>query len=130
MKNHIRTQTNLNFRKNELQLVIASKRQVLIIWDQSTLKTYSPEDSLKQFLREINRTHEIIKFTSDYSTERVSFLDEEVILRNNKIVTDLQYLDFSSCHPLHRKTSIPYSQTLRLNRICSEPEFLIIDAIS
>ena len=27
----------------------------------------------------------------------------------------------SSCHPSHCKTSIPFSQALRLNQICSEP---------
>jgi len=47
------------------------------------------------------------------------------------LVTDLyvkptdthQYLEASSCHVYHSKIAIPYSQALRLNRICSEPSF-------
>ena len=34
-----------------------------------------------------------------------------------------QYLDSSSCHPYHCKKSIPYSQALCLNRICSNNAF-------
>ena len=31
-------------------------------------------------------------------------------------------LDPTSCHPCHWKKGIPYSQALRLNRICSDNE--------
>ena len=31
-----------------------------------------------------------------------------------------QFLDPTSCHPYHCKKGIPYSQALRLNRICSD----------
>ena len=31
-----------------------------------------------------------------------------------------QFLDLSSTHPYHWKKGIPYSQALRLNRICSD----------
>ena len=41
-----------------------------------------------------------------------------------KKLTDMhQYLHASSCHVYHSKRSIPYSQALRLNRICSENSF-------
>ena len=35
-----------------------------------------------------------------------------------------QYLHTKSCHPKHCKTAIPYSQALRIKRICSERENL------
>ena len=33
-----------------------------------------------------------------------------------------QFLDPNSCHPYHCKKGIPYSQALRLNRICLDNE--------
>ena len=51
--------------------------------------------------------------------------------KGNQLVTDLyvkptdthQYLHASSCHFSHCKKSMPFSQALRLNRICSENVF-------
>ena len=59
-----------------------------------------------------------------WSKTSISFLDVTVSLINGVIETDLydshQYLQSSSCHPFHCKKGVPYSQALRLNRICSE----------
>ena len=38
-----------------------------------------------------------------------------------KAIDSHQYLLTSSCHPYHCKKGIPYSQALRLIRICSDP---------
>ena len=86
------------------------------------------EKSLKSFLKHINDAHPTIKFTANYSKEKVNFLDVQVLQKQDKLVTDLfvkstdthQYLDYTSCHPSYCKNSIPYSQALRLNRICSD----------
>ena len=86
------------------------------------------EDELKIFLKELNNFHPSIKFTCEYSREKVNYFDVQVIVREGKLITDLhvkqtdshQYLDPSSCHPYHCTKSIPYSQALRINRICSE----------
>ena len=90
------------------------------------------EHQLIEFLKLLNECHPTIKFTYEYSREKINFLDVQIIKQGQKLVTDLyikptdthQYLDASSCHPFHCKRSIPYSQALRLNRICSETEFL------
>lgn len=86
---------------------------------------------MKEFLNCLNRCHPTIKFTANYSSQSVEFLDVRVIRHEGKLITDLyvkptdthQYLHASSCHVYHSKRSIPYSQALRLNRICSEPQF-------
>ena len=83
---------------------------------------------LENFLEFLNCYHPTIKFTADYSREEIHFLDVSVRKTNKQLVTDLyikptdthQYLHASSCHVYHSKKSIPYSQALRLNRICSE----------
>ena len=78
----------------------------------------------------VNTFHNTIKFTAEGSTNRVSFLDTTVILDVGTIHTDLytkptdthQCLSPESCHPKHCTTSIPYSQSLRIRRICSHDE--------
>ena len=83
---------------------------IFFIWEHG-------EESLKEFINEINSFHPTIKFTADWSKEKVNFLDVEVTLRNGVLSTDLfvkatdthQFLDPSSCHPYHCKKGIPYS---------------------
>ena len=86
---------------------------------------------IKKFFEILISYHPAINFTENYSKEKISFLDVEVIKNGNQLVTDHyikptdthQYLHASSCHVFHSKKSIPYSQALRLNRICSENSF-------
>ena len=68
-----------------------------------------------------------MKFTYETSSGTVNFLDLNLSLRNGVIHTDLyikptdchHYLQYQYSHPLHIKTSITFSQALRVNRICS-----------
>ena len=97
---------------------------IFMIWQHG-------EEKLKDFLKELNNCHPYIKFTSNYSQEKIDFLDVRVIRSGNQLITDLfvkptdthQYLHASSCHVYHSKRAIPYSQTLRSNRICSDVVF-------
>ena len=74
------------------------------------------------------KKHPSIKFTEEWSKTQISFSDVTVYPENGKIKIDFcvkltdthQYLHSSSCHPYHCKKRIPYSQTLRLKRICSD----------
>ena len=73
-----------------------------------------------------------LSFTYKASKNNVIFLDLNISLKDGAIHTDFyikptdgrQYLYYQSSHPRHIKVSIPYSQALRVSRIClSEKDF-------
>ena len=97
---------------------------IFMVWEHG-------EEELKKFLETLNCYHPTIKFTAESSKAKINFLDVTVMKKGNQLATDLyvkptcthQYLHASSCHVSHCKKSIPFSQALRLNRICSENAF-------
>ena len=94
--------------------------------------TYDKQ-SLRTIVENLNCQHPIIKYTASWSAEEAIYWDTRVCLKNGQIKTDLhtkptdkhQYLCMESCHPKHCKNAIPYSQALRLCRICWEEENLL-----
>ena len=84
------------------------------------------EKEIEKVLEFLNCYHPTIKFIDNYSREEINILDVSVKKKNNQLATDLctkptdthQYLHASSCRVYHSNKSIPYSQVLRLNRIC------------
>ena len=96
---------------------------IFFVWEHG-------EESLETFLSKLNTFHPTIKFTAEYSKEAINFLDVNVRLAERELMTDLfvkptnthQFLDPNSSYPYHCKKGIPYSQALRLNRICSDNE--------
>ena len=94
---------------------------IFLVWIKS-------ESGLRQFMNEINQKHQSIKFDFKLSKESIEFLDTLVyITSQNRLQTTLykkptdcqNYLHAKSAHPLSLKKSIPYSQALRIKRICS-----------
>ena len=85
------------------------------------------EASLETFMEDLNQAHPTIKFTAEWSRSSNPFLDTRVLLENEQLTMDLhvkptdthQYLAANSCHPRHCKEAIPFSQALRMCRICS-----------
>ena len=99
---------------------------IFIIWNGS-------EEELKHFISHMNAVHNSIKFTSKQSNSEIEFLD--VLVRKDSkgyLSTDIyqkptdthSYLNYKSAHPPHCKKSIPFSQFIRLQRICSDKEHL------
>jgi hypothetical protein len=94
------------------------------------------EQSLNNFFTHLNSCHPTIKFTFEYGTKNISFLDTSVSIQDGSLVTDLytkptdthNYLSFGSCHPSHTKKALPYSQFLRVKRICTNTEDFIKNA--
>ena len=84
------------------------------------------EEKLSQFLNELNNFRSNLKFRYETSVCSVNFLDLNASLRNEAIHADLyikpmdghQYLHNQSSHSLNIKTSISYSQGLRVSRTC------------
>ncbi len=85
---------------------------------------------LKQFIHYVNNFYPALQFTWEISKTSVSFLDIFVSVNGNRLVTTVfykltdshSYLLYSSSHPKHTKRLIPFSQFLRLRRLCSEDE--------
>ena len=75
----------------------------------------------------MNQKHQSIKFDFKFSTESIEFLDTVYIDSKNRLQTTFykksadsqNYLHAKLAHPFSLKKSIPYSQALRIKRICS-----------
>jgi hypothetical protein len=90
------------------------------------------DQEIYQFQQWINTQSNNLKFTLEYDPKGIPFLDTFVTHEDNKIIlkphtkpTDTkQYINPESCHPKHVFESLPYSQALRLKRICTKEKDL------
>ena len=80
------------------------------------------------FTKKLNEKHKTIKFDFQISPRKIAFLDAMLYKdENNNIQTTLYrkpadqqaFLHAKSEHPRSLKSSIPYSQALKLKAICS-----------
>ena len=102
---------------------------IFILWTHDA-------QALQTFIDHLDNCLPSIKFEAHISDSTINFLDVKVKLEDNKIATTLytketdtlSYLDYSSCHPRSCKNAIPYSQFLRLRRICSDDEDFVIQS--
>eukprot|EP00061_Rhincodon_typus_P001150 g13876.t1 len=83
---------------------------------------------LEQFIHFTNTFDPNLTFTWTISNTSLSFLDLSISISGNHLETDIHfmptdshsYLEYTSSHTPSCKNAIPYSQFLRLRRICSQ----------
>ena len=88
---------------------------------------------LENFIEFCSTYHPSLKYTFEISESSLSFLDLCLTISDARITTTIHYkptdthsyLDYSSSHPPHCKKAIPYSQFLRLRRICSDDDVYV-----
>ena len=90
--------------------------------------TSCSRQELDYFITSVNSFHPAYKYTWVVCECSIPFLDINVSISGNRLSTGVHYkptdshsyLLHSSSHPAHIKNSIPYSQFLRLRRLCSD----------
>jgi len=85
-------------------------------------------EKLNEFLMFANQIDESIQVEMRVGGKEIEFLDTIVKIEDRKVITSLytkpsdkhMYLNYKSSHPRKTKEAIPYSQAIRLKRICSK----------
>jgi len=90
--------------------------------------TSSSREERDYFITSVNPFHLAMKYTWEISETSIALLDIKVSINGNALSTSVHYkptdshsyLLNSSSHPSHVKNSVPLSQFLRLQRLCSD----------
>ena len=88
--------------------------------------TSCSRQELDYFITSVNSFHPALKYTWVVSECCIAFSDINVSISGNRLSTSVHYKPTDSdsyllsSHPAHVKNSIPYSQFLRLRRLCSD----------
>ena len=96
--------------------------------------TYGQQE-LDNFVHHLNNCHDTIKFTLETSLSRINFLDITITHESDLSVSTNLYckptdsLLFSSEHPRHLLNGIPYSQFVRIKRLCSKDSDFRLNAL-
>ena len=113
-------------------LLIKQKVQLYLKYiDDIFFKWTCSENKLKQFISKISELQLSIKSDFNYSKAQIHFLDititktstgKTLLILYRKEINQQSYLHQKSEHPETLKQRIPYSQALRLKRICTTKE--------
>ena len=116
--------------KNFLEHYMGPKPSLYIRYiDDIFLLSTMTEDDLRHFIDAFCNFHPAVEFTFDIA-KKVNFLDISLSIESFGISTSVYYkstdshlyLDYQSNHSPSCKNAIPYSQFLRLRRLCSNDD--------
>ena len=113
--------------RENMCLVVRLRRRHFI-QQRRTSSTSSSKEELNLFINSVNSFHPALKYTWEISENSLAFLDIKLSINDNGLSTSVHYkptdshnyLLHSSSHPQHVKNAIPFSQFLRLRRLCSD----------
>ena len=85
-------------------------------------------DTTENLLKILHSLHPSIKFETEESKTEANYLDIKILVKDNKIITDLfqkptdsqHYVPFISTHPSHTKRNIPFNLARRICTIVEE----------
>lgn len=86
------------------------------------------ENELLDFHQYVNSLVDSINFSLEYDKKKIHFLDTWAVREDNQLYTTLyrkptdknSYLHSTSFHPKPSKDALPYSQFLRIRRVCQK----------
>ena len=101
---------------------------IFFIWNGTGIQ-------LQEFIKKLKNCHPTVKFDFKFSKTSIEFLDTTAYKNKeqNKLMTTVyckptdrrNFLHYTSAHPRSLIKSIPYSQALRLKKICAETSELL-----
>ena len=108
---------------NPLSIYLSIYLSIFILYLYIYFIWTTSEKELDDFFERLNNFHPNLKFTHEHSREEINFFDVTVRNNHGELITNLyckptdghQYLHLS--HPSHTKSSIIFSQVLRMRRI-------------
>ena len=98
-------------RKKETNCLVEIYWWYFFIWEHG-------EELLIKFLNEINSIHQTMKFTADWSKQKINFVDVDVNLKNGVLSINLfvkptvlhQFLYPTSCHSFQCRKEYPLAR--------------------
>jgi len=126
----------VNFKESYIYSKILKDCLIYVRYIDDTFFIYTETTTqLQTLFNYVNTVHDTIKFDCQTSTDSIASLDTNIYFDsymnlqttlNTKPTDTHNFQQSESCHPKHLKENLPFSQLLRIRRICSTKDELEI----